>query len=571
MAVLAQASAGDSSPPPPVPAQAEASNTLLSTGRSAASTSARALQDAFERNRRAGLRFYNGGANASCEVQIGNLCYWNNNGDVPPPAERTDLIIERDRLLETLAEAAKADPKDDWVAGMRVRYALEQQKPGVAVEAANACQGTTWWCSSLTGLAMHVSDRHAEASAAFDAALRTMPDSVRCEWNDIRPWLPTSAHEAYAALSCSARTQQNRMVLKLAQPLWMLPANDARNELLSRHVISVVHGQGRIPYDMAFDGSIPAIQVRYGWPTAWSMQTAGALDPRLPSIIGHEPTPSYDFMPSPAALDSPVMAGVKDWEPDRKDSRMRYAPRYATGFSLLPHQLARFKRGESTVVAGAWRLMREQRMGPAPYRVGLFVANDSVRITSQEVLEDAPANGAVITSLGSAAGIVSLEVLAPNAKRAARVRSAVQPLPSGARVSDLLLLAAGDAGATPSLENVASRAWGSNDIEPGRSFGLYWETYVPVSPDNPLQVTVRATRTSASFMQRLGNVLRLSRAMTPVAISFRDAGRPDGLPGRAVQFTWPEVPAGEYQLTVTLRGANAVDSTSQLVTVRGER
>ena len=119
--------------------------------------------------------------------------------------------------------------------------------------------------------------------------------------------------------------------------------------------------------------------------------------------------------------------------------------------------------------------------------------------------------------------------------------------------------------------SVASRAWGSNDIEPGRSFGLYWETYLPVSPETPLQVTVRATRTSASFMQKLGNVLRLSKAMTPVAISFRDAGRPDGEPGRAIQFTWPEVPAGEYRLTVKVQGASVVDSTSQLFTVREQR
>jgi len=136
------------------------------------------------------------------------------------------------------------------------------------------------------------------------------------------------------------------------------------------------------------------------------------------------------------------------------------------------------------------------------------------------------------------------------------------------RVSDMLLLAGGDAGATPSLANVAARAWGSNDIEPGRAFGLYWETYRPVTPQNPLQVTVRATRTSASFTQRLTNALRLSRAMTPVAISFRDAGRPDGEPGRAIQFSWPEVPPGEYRLTVTLRGPSTVDSTSAIFTVR---
>ena len=47
---------------------------------------ARTMQDGFERNHRTGLRFYNGGADASCEVPLGRICYWNNNGDVPPPA-----------------------------------------------------------------------------------------------------------------------------------------------------------------------------------------------------------------------------------------------------------------------------------------------------------------------------------------------------------------------------------------------------------------------------------------------------------------------------------------------------
>jgi hypothetical protein len=562
-------------PPPPRFDSLTVDQTRTASGESravsAAGSQARAAQDAFERNRRAGLRFYNGGANASCEVQIGTLCYWNNNGDVPPPAERTDLIIERDRLLDLLAQAARTDPADDWVAGMRVRYALEQQKLPLAIEAARECGGTAWWCDALRGLALHASDMHVASSTAFDRALASMSDSMRCEWTDLTPWLPNATHEAYRAKSCAQRAPDNARILRLSQPLWLLPANDLRNELFSRHIISIVHGQGRIPYDMSFDGSIPAIQVRYGWPTAWSMQTAGALDPRLPSIIGHEPTPSYDFMPSAAAIMSPLAATERDWEPDRKDARMRYATRYATGFGMLPHQIARFKRGDSTVVAGAWRMMREQRMGPAPYQVGLFVADDSAVVISRTIKDSAPANGAVVAALGTTAKLVSLEIMAPTAKRATRVRTAVQPLANGVRVSDMLLLAAGDAGATPSLENVAGRAWGSNDIVPGRSFGLYWETYVPVSPAAPLQVTVRATRTSSNFSQRITNALRLSRAMTPVAISFRDAGRPDGLPGRAVQFTWPEVPPGEYRLTVKLEGAGGIDSTSQLFTVRGER
>ena len=57
---------------------------------------ARSQQDQFERNHRSGLRFYNGGADAKCDVDFGgNLCYWNNNGDVPPPDERNDAKLER--------------------------------------------------------------------------------------------------------------------------------------------------------------------------------------------------------------------------------------------------------------------------------------------------------------------------------------------------------------------------------------------------------------------------------------------------------------------------------------------
>src|SRR6187402_1065835 len=61
----------------------------------ATSAQARTEQDQFERNHRSGLRFYNGGADARCDVDFGgNLCYWNNNGDVPPPEERNDAKIE---------------------------------------------------------------------------------------------------------------------------------------------------------------------------------------------------------------------------------------------------------------------------------------------------------------------------------------------------------------------------------------------------------------------------------------------------------------------------------------------
>jgi hypothetical protein len=75
---------------------------------------ARSQQDQFERNHRSGLRFYNGGADAKCDVDFGgNLCYWNNNGDVPPPDERNDAKLERLELLQILSRAQADNPSDD--------------------------------------------------------------------------------------------------------------------------------------------------------------------------------------------------------------------------------------------------------------------------------------------------------------------------------------------------------------------------------------------------------------------------------------------------------------------------
>jgi hypothetical protein len=240
------------------------------------SVQARQMQDAFERNHRSGLRFYNGGADASCDVEIGTMCYWDNNGDVPPPAERNDARIEREQLLELLARAQAADPDDDWVSGMRVRYAIEADRNEIAVQAARACRGTNWWCDALAGLALHVDNQHDAASAAFRKALAAMPETQRCQWTDMTTWLDTTSQPAYRAKSCTERADMNAYVLRMAQPLWMLSSNDMQNELNARWTISRVHSLGRLPYDVGWLDAIEKLQVRYGWPTAERRRSGSA-------------------------------------------------------------------------------------------------------------------------------------------------------------------------------------------------------------------------------------------------------------------------------------------------------
>ena len=531
---------------------------------------ARTQQDAFERNHRMGLRFYNGGADASCEVPLGRICYWNNNGDVPPPAERSDARLEREQLLEVLGRAQAADPKDDWVSGMRVRYAIEAQLADTAVAAARACAGTAWWCAALEGLALHVANRHAPASAAFDRAIVAMPEAQRCAWSDLTWWLDPASHPAYAALSCARRSDENARIFRLAQPLWMLDGNDARNEWFARHTISRVHSLGRIPYDLQWGNDLLESQVRYGWPAAWSVQNGGVADPRPPQVIGHEPTPSYDFMPTPAVLAAPLTATPAAWDPRRKVARMRYATRYASGFGALPHQFARFRRGDTTVLAGGYRLIRDLEMGRAPYTAALTLDAMDGAAPRQIRKDSTQANGALLLPM-NAPMLASLEVLAPQGKRAARVRTTVQPIARDARLSDYLLLQRGDPSPVPTLERNAAQAYGSGEIEGGTQIGIYWEMYRPASPTAPLQVAIRATRLGASFMQKVGSALGLSKALTPVSIRYNDNGRPDGGAGRSLTLNFPSVPPGDYQLTLMVSGAGTTDSTTRVIRVNAAR
>ncbi len=564
-----KAGARDTTPPPiatPDPLRGDRDRL------SAIAAQARSQQDVFERNHRSGLRFYNGGADARCDVDFGgNLCYWNNNGDVPPPDERNDAKLERLELLQTLARAQAAEPADDWIAAMRVRYAAEAGQLEVAAQAASACAGTTWWCAALEGFAAHVANRHDAATRAFTRALESMPVVQRCEWTDLSWWLEATSRTTYAAIPCANREAENTRIFRLAQPLWMLPANDVRNEWFARWTISRVHSLGRIPYDMGFGRNILESQVRYGWPEAWSVQNGGVADPRPPQVIGHEPTPSYDFMPSAAALATPIGATATDWNLNNPKARMRYSTRYARGYVPLPHQFARFRRGDSTVIAGGYRLIRDLEMGKAPYTAALTLDAMDRRAPRQVRKDSAAAAAALLVPLGTTPMLASLEVLAPAGKRATRVRTTVQPLPAGARLSDYLVLTRGDPSATPSLERSATMAYGSLEIESGTAIGLYWEMYRPSTPSAPLSVSVRATRLGAGFMQRLGSSLGLSKTVTPVSIRYADNGRPDGAPGRSLTLNFPQVPDGQYQLTLLVSGGGVTDSTTQVIRVRGTK
>ena len=163
--------------------------------------SARRAQAAFESTRRLSLPERPGGWSGICGQRIGRICYWyeGDDNDSAPP-EPTRIREARSRLLAALEEAGAALPGDEWIAGQRVRYLLEDSEPGRAARVAEQCRAVAWWCEALTGLVRHVTGDFAAADSTFAGALADMPAEERCRWSDLSPLLEGELADSYRRL-----------------------------------------------------------------------------------------------------------------------------------------------------------------------------------------------------------------------------------------------------------------------------------------------------------------------------------------------------------------------------------
>lgn len=553
-----------------------------STGAVTVANARRAQRDYEDRHRR--LLKYWLGAPGVCEVKIGTFCYWNNNLDEPAPPERPEVRTQRRKLLGVLARAAAAAPADDWTVGQRVRYLIEDGQADSALAVARACRGSAWWCAALRGHALHAAEQDGPALAAFDTALVGLPAGERCAWDDLTPWLAGRAAAKWKEAPCGtpARAAVARRLWGIAQPLWLSGADDLRAEWYARRVSLALQANAANAYGLPMDGPTTEIELRFGGAASWSLATVPVDPQRGPwNVIGHEPVPSYAFIPDDGRLADVLAGGRVDslgtnaWSLYAAGVRMRYAPRFARGGLLeldavRAVQLARFRRGDTSVVAATWSLGRDTtgfeglaRWTSAPLTGALFVKDDALSTVARGDLANAPPRGVLLAreagGVGAKPRLVGLEFQAPSNRRAARSRVGLATLAADAPISDVLLVAPGVA-PDARLETLGKTVYGTTAIRPGASVGLYWEQYGATAPDRPDTVTVSATRLTRTAGERFKSRLGIDVIQRPVRVKVTDRGRPDRHPGRAITINWPEVPPGEYQVDVVVTSADGKEA-----------
>ncbi len=521
-------------------------------------------QQQFESYRRRQLPVtYGRSGSSDCDVRIGRFCYWHDDLD-RPPAEPARVAAARDVFLRALDSVSAIAPEDPWVVGQRVRYLLEAQRHGDALRVALGCSGAAWWCAALTGFAHHAAGAYSAADSMFERALAAMPLEQRCRWTDLRDVLPDGFTKAYRAVPCERRDSINAQVWWLADPRWSLGGNDLRSEIYSRLTMAELVRQARSAHDMSWGDDMAELMLRYGWPTSWSRTAASMSDPTRVNVVGHEPSPSFEFMPAADALRDPWGAELDSWTPLEPRPITRYAPAYAKHFRELAPQVAWFRRGDSAVVVVGYDARRERdTVFTRDIVEAAVVLSRGPQDAAIARARAGPRHGAVVLPAARSQAMVSIEVTDSAARAFARGRAAVRPAVDSS-VSDLLLFDAGT-GLPETFEDAAERALGALTVSRGAPFGIYWELYGAIAEATDVTYAVSVERVSANALRRFAERVRLAQPVRPVRMSF-DAARPSA--SRSLLVDVSHIPPGRYRLTLQVLMTGSAAATTREIEVR---
>jgi hypothetical protein len=530
---------------------------------------ARSAQARFERIRRAYSPAADDAGGEACELEIGRMCYWNENGKEKAPPEYRTITQARIALIARLGYLNTLSPHDGWIAGEHVRYMVQAGDDSGAVSAARLCTPRGWYCGVLLGYALHESERYGDAVTTFDSALAQMPDSERCRWNDISVLLDDAERDVYERIPCGQRDSVERHFWALAQPSFAVAGNDRRTEHYARVLLADLSQDAANVYGLTWGQDLRELLIRYGDPLWYSAPWAEPFS-GPPTPIGHDRVPSFHFV---ADMDD----GRPHWDAYSRRARERYAPPYLDTLTKLDAQFAMMKRGDSALVIAVYA---DTASGTAVLGVSSGVS-DSAQPNSR---------GARIRRARTAWKPVMVAMEDFDAKRRidARARHWLAPPRHVAGAPDLstLLLFDPDASGAgvETLDDALAHALTTDDLRGTRRLGLYWEVYgrIPdstsardrsgnrvdsssvvandsllVARDDSSVVLVTVVRTDGGVMRWLGSALHITRRDAPLAVRWHDARPASGIAAHSVVLDLAQLPEGVYRVTVAAGADNA--------------
>ena len=511
-----------------------------------------------------------------CDQVLGRFCLRDDEGDDWYPGPEDPRIVRaREELLDVLAAAGTLG--DPWILGQRVVYLGEAGRWDEARSlAAAACGGGegNGWCRALEGLALHALGRFPESESAFRRALARMDAERVRVWNDPEPLLDSEGRAWWRSLSEAVRPDRANLVWALADPFLLVPGNDGLTEFWSRWTMAEIRAGARNAYGMAWGSDLEQLTVRYGWEVGWEREEARPLGPRTGgAVVGRHHPESRPLLPGGAVFQDPAVASEQTWIPDASRLRSGYAPAYAPIVLPGAGQLAIFPRGDRFVLVGALALPedttfhakhvhpdREQASPPWQGRaseVGLFLIPVDGQGTTLAVGAVGREQGGFTLEAPAGRWVASLEVVAPEQRRAGRTRMGVVVAATSSRqatLSDLLLLdTALPEGA--SLEDAAARALPRDWLVHGERLAIAWELFGLGYGMESLSYRLTVEKTDRGLLRRAGRWLRILGSPRVRRVEWEEPG-PERLgPAlRSVEVDLPELDPGSYEVRLEVRG-----------------
>lgn len=518
---------------------------------------ARSAQTEFEAFRRMRLPI---GYRSSdpCEMHIGRYCYWRGDefDDKPAPPEQPAIRERRAWLIRMLDSASGVLPGDAWIAGQVVRYLVEVDSTDAAIRAAReTCRAGASWCHALAGYAAHNGARFATADSEFTAALASMDVPEQCRWLDISDLITGDLARRFDSLDCAGRSQLARRALHVGAPLYSISGTDLFTEHLARVTRARIAEHSAGPDGESWADDQRQLMVRYGWPRWYSRTEPSFGSQTPPSFIGHDVGMPYNFLPTLATIDHIGGTARDDWQLADPRAATGYAPSYARTLHGLPSQIARFRRGDSTLVVAAWDARRDTTLLGRPLDAALVLwADDSARAVVR--LSDAHPVGSITATAVVDSGLVSLEVIAKQQRRAARARVGLPPRDSGRVTLSDLLLYSPTSSPSNELDVVRERAFTSDVVPPSRELGVYWETYGLRATGEPVHFTLTIEQIGVGWMRRTAERLHLADPTTGLRIQWQEVPQPiNGIAGRGVRVDVSRLRGGRYRMRVAVNSA----------------
>lgn len=527
------------------------------------------LQAKFERQRRQMLpRFYLG-APTHCLI-VGRFCQWHANlSAYTIPDEGNKIRQARARLLRDLETAGRAVPGDDWIVGQRVRY-LAETRDMAAIRVARECTATKWWCDALTGYALHIDGDFVGADSAFSLALDGMPPGLRCHWINVSPLLDSDLRKTYRRLPCAEREARLGRIWWLADPLLMTPGNERRTEHFARVLHTALQQEARNTHGLSWGGDLAELTVRFGWPEKWTQQPSPSMYPGVePSITGHEREPGFHFFLTTWPPDSLGLVTDSLWEIDQFPPREKYSPLYARAFVNLDAQVARFRRGDSTLVVAAYDVSRDTLFRGRKFRAALAAMGDDATPAVIRDVPDAPARQVLTLTTPWKSQLIGVELLATDSAAAARWRSgfAEVPLaPDRISVSDLLFVESGPS-LPADLAEATGRAHGGTVFARNTKIGLFWELYGQTPADSTLPISLTISPLETGLLRSALGALRVAPKPTPLNIRWQENGAAGVLSPRSLLLDLSLLPPGKYEVMLAV-GSAQVAVSRRVIRVR---